>query len=120
MTLEAYLPILMFAALVTVFAVASLFISNLLAPKDPTPAKLAPYESGIIPIDDPGQQRFPIKFYLIAMLFIVFDIETVFLFPWAVIFRDLGIAGLIEMGTFIAFLFGAYIYVWRRGGLEWE
>jgi NADH-quinone oxidoreductase subunit A len=122
MTLDAYLPILLFAVLVTVFGVGSLVVSNLLAPKVPTPAKLEPYECGITPadIEDVAGQRFPVKFYLTAMLFIVFDIETVFLFPWAVIFRRMGVAGLIEMGAFIAFLLGAFVYVWRRGGLEWE
>ncbi|HVF11721.1 MAG TPA: NADH-quinone oxidoreductase subunit A [Actinomycetota bacterium] len=120
MTLEAYLPILIFAVLVTIFGVASIGISSLLAPKRPTAAKLSPYECGITPVDDDVKERFPIKFYVIAMLFIIFDIETVFLFPWAVVFKKLGVAGLIEMGIFIAFLFGAYIYVWRRKGLEWE
>lgn len=120
MTLDAYLPVLIFTLLVLAFGVASLLVSSWLAPSRPTPAKLAPYECGIEPVDDPAVHRFPVKFYLIAMLFIVFDIETVFLFPWAVVFKRLGVAGLIEMGVFIAFLFGAYIYVWRRGGLEWE
>lgn len=120
MTLEAYLPILLFTILVTIFGVASLLISQWLAPKNPTAAKLAPYECGIEPVDDPGTHRFPVKFYLIAMLFIIFDIETVFLFPWAVISKRLGVAGLVEMGVFMAFLFGAFIYVWRRGGLEWD
>jgi NADH-quinone oxidoreductase subunit A len=121
-TIEAYLPILIFALLITVFAVASLVASHILSPKAPTPAKVAPYECGITPVDldEVRSGRFPVKFYLIAMLFIVFDIETVFLFPWAVIFKRMGVAGLVEMGAFIAFLFGAYLYVWRRGGLEWE
>lgn len=120
MTLAAYLPILIFAVLVTVFGIASLAISNLLAPNRPTAAKLQPYECGITPADGGLTERFPVKFYVIAMLFIIFDVETVFLYPWAVIFRRLGVAGLVEMGVFVAFLFGAYVYVWRRGGLEWE
>lgn len=122
MTLADYGPILLFGGLVSLFAVGSLVASTLLAPNMPTPAKLEPYECGITPgdIEEVASQRFPVKFYVVAMLFIVFDIETVFLFPWAVIFKRLGIAGLVEMGVFIAFLLGAFIYVWRRGGLEWE
>lgn len=122
MTLDAYLPILVFTGLVTVFGIGSLVASYLLAPKVPTPAKLAPYECGITPTDAEVSRssRFPVKFYVIAMLFIVFDIETVFLFPWAVVFKKMGVPGLIEMGIFISILLGAYIYVWRRGGLEWE
>lgn len=122
MTLEAYLPILLFAILVTIFGVGSLVVSSLLAPNMPTPAKLEPYECGITPVDveEVAGQRFPVKFYVIAMLFIIFDVETVFLFPWAVIFKRMGFTGLIEMGAFIAFLLGAFAYVWRRGGLEWD
>ena len=122
MTLAAYLPILVFAILVTIFGVGSLVVSSLLAPSMPTPAKLEPYECGITPVDveEVAGQRFPVKFYVIAMLFIIFDVETVFLFPWAVIFKRMGFTGLIEMGAFIAFLLGAFAYVWRRGGLEWD
>lgn len=122
MTLADYGPILVFAGVVGVFAVGSLVVSSLLAPNMPTRPKLEPYECGITPgdIEEVATQRFPVKFYVVAMLFIVFDIETVFLFPWAVIFKRLGIAGLIEMGIFIVFLLGAFAYVWRRGGLEWE
>lgn len=120
MTTAAYLPILIFGVLVFVFGLASVLVSTLLAPKAPNPAKLAPYECGITPVTDEHAQRFPVRFYIIAMLFIVFDVETVFLYPWAVIFRNLGTAGVIEMGIFAGVLFGAYIYVWRRGGFEWE
>lgn len=122
MTLLDYLPIGIFAVLVTVFGVASLVISRWLSPYLPNPAKVTPYECGITPAGDGEAMtgRFPVKFYVIAMLFIVFDVETVFLFPWAVIFRRLGLAGVVEMGIFAFILFGAYIYVWRRGGLDWE
>ena len=120
MNLESYFPVLVFAILATLFGVGSVFISGLLAPKNPTPAKIAPYECGITPVDTERTERFPVKFYIVAMLFIIFDVETVFLYPWAVVFRRLGVAGLIEMGVFAAFLFGAYIYVWRRRGLEWD
>lgn len=120
MTIDAYLPILLFAVIATVFGAGSVMASNLIVPKHPTPAKLAPYECGITPLEPEIRTRFPVKFYVIAMLFIVFDVETVFLFPWAVVFRKLGAAGVAEMGAFIAFLLAAYVYVWKRGGLEWE
>jgi NADH-quinone oxidoreductase subunit A len=116
--LVQYLPVVILAALGAAFAVASVLVSRALAPRRPTPAKLMPYECGIVPERTP-KERFPIKFYVIAMLFIVFDIETIFLFPWAVTFRQLGLFGLVEMTIFIALVFVAYVYVWQRGGLEW-
>ncbi len=121
MTLPAYLPILFLVILSTGFAVASMFVASKLSPRKWTPAKLDPYECGIVPEEgsDPGGERFPVKFYLLAMLFIIFDIETVFLYPWAVAFKELALFGLIEMGVFMAILIAAYIYVWKRGGLEW-
>lgn len=120
MTVSAYLPILIFTLLAVAFGAGSLIASHFLAPRNPYPAKIAPYECGITPVDDARRERFPIKFYVIAMLFIVFDIETVFMFPWAVIFKRLGVAGLVEMGIFVAFLFAAFVYVWRGKGLEWD
>jgi NADH-quinone oxidoreductase subunit A len=118
--LPAYLPILFLVVLSTGFAVASMFVASKLSPRKWTKAKLEPYESGIIPADDEvSEERFPVKFYLTAMLFIIFDIETVFLYPWAVAYDELKVFGLIEMGVFIALLFAAYVYVWKRGGLEW-
>jgi NADH-quinone oxidoreductase subunit A len=119
MNLAQYLPILLLLGLGVAFAVASLAVSSALRPKRPTPAKLGPYESGIVPEHRPTD-RFPVKFYVIAMLFIVFDIETIFLFPWAVTFRQLGLFGLVEMVVFIGLVLVAYVYVWQRGGLEWE
>jgi NADH-quinone oxidoreductase subunit A len=116
--LGQYLPVVLLAGLGAVFAVASVLASRALAPRRPTPAKLMPYECGIVPERMP-KERFPVKFYVIAMLFIVFDIETIFLFPWAVTFRQLGLFGLVEMTIFIALVFVAYVYVWQRGGLEW-
>ena len=120
MTLNDYLPILLLTVIVAVFAAGSFVASNLMAPRHPTAAKLSAYESGIEPIAMEGNDPFPIKFYVIAMLFIIFDVESVFLFPWAVIFRDLGRGGVIEMAAFVAFLLGGYFYVLKRGGLEWE
>jgi NADH-quinone oxidoreductase subunit A len=118
-TLPAYLPILFLVVLSTVFAAASVFVSSKLAPRRPTPAKLEPYECGIVPTEGIERERLPVKFYLVAMLFIVFDIETVFLYPWAVAYVDLEVFGLIEMAVFIGILLAAYAYVWKRGGLEW-
>ena len=120
MTLPAYLPILFLIILSTGFAVVSMFVASKLSPRKWTQAKLDPYECGIVPEEgSEGQERFPVKFYLVAMLFIIFDIETVFLYPWAVAFKELAMFGLIEMAVFVALLVGAYIYVWKRGGLEW-
>lgn len=118
--LSDYLPIGVLAALALVFAVASLAVSSLLRPRRPTPAKLAPYECGIEPQRLPRGERFSVKFYVVAMLFIIFDIETIFLFPWAVGFRRLGLFGLVEMAVFIALVFVAYLYIWRSGGLDWD
>jgi NADH-quinone oxidoreductase subunit A len=118
--LSEYLPILILAVLALAFAVLSLVASSLLRPNKPTPAKLAPYECGIEPERLPKGERFSVKFYVVAMLFIIFDIETIFLFPWAVGFRQLGLFGLVEMAVFIALVFVAYVYVWKRGGLDWE
>jgi NADH-quinone oxidoreductase subunit A len=117
--LSEYLPIVILGVLAFAFAVASLVVSALLQPRRPTPAKLSPYECGIVPEREPSD-RFPVKFYVIAMLFIIFDIETIFLFPWAVTFRQLGLFGLVEMTVFIGLVFVAYVYVWKRGGLEWD
>jgi NADH-quinone oxidoreductase subunit A len=119
MTLPAYLPILFLIILSTLFAVASILVASRLAPRQWTPSKREPYECGIVPEESVERERFPVKFYLVAMLFIIFDIETVFLYPWAVAYSDLGVFGLVEMGAFIAILLAAYVYVWRRGGLEW-
>ncbi len=118
--LTAYLPILLLAALALVFAVASLSVSSTLRPNRPNAVKLSAYECGNDPVRLPGGERFSVKFYVVAMLFIIFDIETIFLFPWAIAFRDLGLFGLGEMVVFIALVFVAYVYVWRKGGLDWS
>ena len=119
MTLPAYLPILFLVVLSTLFAVGSMVVASRLSPRKWTAAKLLPYESGIVPEAGIERERFPVKFYLVAMLFIIFDIETVFMYPWAVAYRDLKLFGLIEMGVFIAILLAAYVYVWKRGALDW-
>ena len=115
-----YLPIVILLAIATGFVALSLVASTLAAPHRPTPVKLDAYECGIEPIRMPRTERYAVKFYVVAMLFIIFDIETIFLFPWAVAFRQLGLFGLIEMGVFILLVFVAYAYIWRSGGLDWE
>ncbi len=119
MRLPAYLPILFLVILSTLFAVGSMVVAARLAPKRWTVAKLQPYESGIVPENMDERERFPVKFYLVAMLFIIFDIETVFLYPWAVAYKELALFGLAEMAVFVGILVAAYVYVWKRGGLEW-
>ena len=118
--LSDYLPIVVLGVLAFVFAVASLAVSSLLRPHKPNPVKLSAYECGNDPVRLPGGERFSVRFFVVAMLFIIFDIETIFLFPWAVAFRRLGLFGLIEMAVFIALVFAAYVYVWKKGGLEWS
>jgi len=114
-------PILVLGALAAGFAVFSVLAGALSGPKRYNRAKLDAYECGIEPTPQPvGGGRFPVKYYLTAMLFIIFDIEIVFLYPWAIAFDRLGVFGLVEMVLFIATLGVAYAYVWRRGGLEWD
>jgi NADH-quinone oxidoreductase subunit A len=121
MSLSAYVPILALAALAAAFTLFSVGISQLVGPKRPNAAKLDAYECGIEPSPEPqGGGRFPVKFYLTAMLFIIFDIEIIFLYPYAVANKQLGLFGLVEMIFFIVTVFIAYTYVWRRGGLDWN
>jgi NADH-quinone oxidoreductase subunit A len=117
--LADYLPIVMLFGVSTLFAVASVLVASKMGPRKPSPAKAAPYECGITPERLPSE-RFPVKFYLVAMLFIIFDVEIVFFYPWAVVFRELRLFGLAEMGVFVGFLLVAYVYIWKRGGLDWE
>ena len=119
--MNATVPILVLAVLAAGFAVFSVVAGALSGPKRYNRAKLDAYECGIEPTPQPiGGGRFPVKYYLTAMLFIIFDIEIVFLYPWAIAFDRLGVFGLVEMVLFIATLGVAYAYVWRRGGLEWD
>jgi NADH-quinone oxidoreductase subunit A len=124
--MNSYIPILVLGAIAAVFAVGSVGIAVLIGPRRYNRSKLEAYECGIEPIE-PGSpnseatgQRFPVKYYLTAMLFIVFDIEIVFLYPWAVSFDQLGMFALVEMLLFMLTVFVAYAYVWRRGGLSWD
>jgi NADH-quinone oxidoreductase subunit A len=120
--LAEYLPLLVLFVLAAGFVGVSMLVSSRLGPNDPNPTKVAAYESGIIPDpqSDPRAARFPVRFYLIAMLFIIFDVEAVFLYPWAVTLRDLGWFGFWAMAIFILLLFESYYYVLRKGGLDWE
>ncbi len=119
--MELYTPVIALMALAAGFAIFSIVISSLTGPKRYNRAKADSYECGIEPTPQPmGGGRFPVKYYIVAMLFIVFDIEIVFLYPWAVYFDEMALFGLVEMVVFIATVFVAYAYVWRRGGLEWD
>src|ERR1700759_159975 len=119
--MSGYVPILVLAVLATVFAIFSVVIGTLTGPKRWNRAKLQAYESGIEPTPQPpGGGRFPVKYYLTAMLFILLDIEIVSLSPWSVTFNKLGDFGLVEMVTFVVTVLIAYAYIWRRGGLEWD
>src|SRR4029079_18754394 len=117
--LTEYLPIVVMSGLAAIFAVGSIVASSLLRPNHPNPVKLSAYECGNDPVRLPRGEKFSVKFYVVAMLFIIFDVETIFLFPWAVSFRRLGLFGLIEMAVFFGLVFVAYVYVWRKGGLDW-
>ena len=119
--MNAYAPILVLGALGAGFAIFSVVMATLIGPKRYNRAKLEAYECGIQPSPHAaGGGRVPIKYYLTAMLFIIFDIESVFLYPFAVAFNKLGLFALVEMVLFIVTVFVAYAYVWRRGGLEWD
>ena len=113
-----YLPLLVMLILATLFAGLSIVASKILGPKRPTLAKSAPYECGIVPDREPAE-RFPVRFYLVAMIFIIFDIEIIFLYPWAVIFRQLGAFGLWEMVLFALAVFVSFIYLIGNGALNW-
>ena len=119
--MELYTPVLALMLIAAGFAVFSVIMSSLVGPRRYNRAKADSYECGIEPTPQAlGGGRFPVKYYITAMLFIVFDIEIVFLYPWAVHFDAMGMFGLIEMVLFIATVFVAYAYVWKRGGLEWD
>lgn len=114
-----YLAIAVLIVLATVVALIAIGLGGLFGPKKKTVNKSMPYESGMMPIG-PGTRRMPVRYYLIGVLFILFDIEVVFFLPWAIVFRQLGWFGLIEMFVFIAILLVGYVYAWKKGALEWE
>jgi NADH-quinone oxidoreductase subunit A len=116
--MDNYLPIVCMFVLSILFAALSFIASSLLGPKRPTSAKSAPYECGIVPSREPAE-RFPVRFYIVAMVFIVIDIEIIFLYPWAVIFRQLGTFGLVEMVLFAVAVLLSFIYLISNGALDW-
>jgi NADH-quinone oxidoreductase subunit A len=117
--LNEYLPIVVLLILSVGLAVLIVAIGHAFGPRRPTSRKSLPYESGMRPIG-PGTRRMPVRFYLVAVLFILFDIEVVFFLPWAVVFKQLKVFGLVEMFLFISILLVGYIYAWKKGALEWE
>ena len=119
MTLADYLPIAIMLGLAAIFVAVSLVVSRFFSPDRPTPEKLDPYECGIVPEVEPAQ-RFPVRFYLVAMLFVVFDVEIIFLFAWASIWTDLGWWGVAAILIFTAFVLETLAYVWKRGALDWN
>jgi NADH-quinone oxidoreductase subunit A len=116
---ESYFPIIVILIIAAGLGAVIIGLSTLLSWKNPTPIKRMPYECGMNPIGG-ARGRFAVRFFLMAILFIIFDIELIFLFPWAVIFKDLVIFGFIEMLIFVLILFLGLIYVWKKGALEWE
>ena len=114
-----YLPILILLVISAALAAFVILLSTFLGPRRPTLRKLQPYESGMTPLG-PAQRRMPVKFYLVAVLFILFDIEVIFFYPWAVTFRQLGLFGFVEMLVFVGVLLIGYVYAWKKGALEWE
>jgi NADH-quinone oxidoreductase subunit A len=117
--LNEYLPIVVLLILSVGLAILVVVIGHAFGPRRPTSRKSSPYESGMRPIG-PGTRRMPVRFYLVAVLFILFDIEVVFFLPWAVVFKQLKVFGLVEMFLFILILLVGYIYAWKKGALEWE
>jgi NADH-quinone oxidoreductase subunit A len=117
--LGAYTPILIFIVIASAFGLVTLALSWVVQPKYPEYEKLTTYECGSEPFSD-SRMPFPVRYYVIAMLFVIFDIEVIFLYPWAITFDQIGIIGLIEMIIFIGLFVVAYVYAWRKGALEWD
>jgi len=117
--LSSYAPILIHLLAAAGLAGGLLLVNWLVGERRPNPVKLSPYECGMPPTGD-AREPFAVKFYLVAMLFILFDVEAVFFFPWAVVFRDLKMAGFIEMFVYIGILLAGYVYLWKKGALDWN
>jgi NADH-quinone oxidoreductase subunit A len=116
--MPSYLPILILGAVALGFGVFTLVMSHLLGRPRPSAAKQSSYECGMPPIGT-ARERFPVKFYLVCMIFILLDVDAAFLYPWALVFKGLGLVGLVEMGVFMALLGGGFVYVWKVGALDW-
>jgi NADH-quinone oxidoreductase subunit A len=116
--MSGWIPILIMLGLGAAFGAGSVVMSRFLGPRRPTAEKLAPYECGMPPVGD-ARERHPVKFYLVAMIFLLFDIEVAFLYPWAMALRDLGWTGFVQIVVFFLVLLSGYIYVWRKGVLDW-
>jgi NADH-quinone oxidoreductase subunit A len=117
--LSRYFPILLFVFIAFVFGAGTLLISYFVQPKYPEPEKLSTYECGSEPFSD-ARMPFPVRYYIFAMLFVIFDVEVIFLYPWAVVFNKIGLIGLVEMLIFIGLFLVAYAYAWQKGALEWD
>jgi NADH-quinone oxidoreductase subunit A len=115
---QNYVPIFIFVAIVAIALPLTLVVAKLVRPENPSRTKLMPYECGIDPVDN-ARGRYTVRFYIVAILFVVFDVETIFLFPWAVQFKALGRFGLLEMFIFLAILIVGYLWIWKKGALEW-
>ena len=116
--MQGWIPILIMIALGAGFAVFNIGLGRLVGPRRPTPEKMAPYECGMPPVGD-ARERHPVKFYLVAMIFLLFDIEIAFLYPWALAVRDLRWSGFYQLLVFFAILLAGYVYVWRKGVFDW-
>ena len=117
--MQGWLSILLLMLLAAGFGVGSVVLSHLLGPRNPTPEKLAPYECGMPPVGD-ARERQSVKFYLVAMIFLLLDIEVAFLYPWAMALRGLGWTGFVQVVLFFAVLLAGYLYVWKKGALDWS
>src|SRR5438270_10875134 len=115
---QNYVPIFIFVAFIAILIPVTLLAAKLVRPEIPEKAKLMPYECGIDPVDN-ARGRYTVRFYIVAILFVIFDVETIFLLPWAVLNKALGKFGLLEMGIFIGILVVGYIWIWKKGALEW-
>lgn len=117
--MEGFWPILVMIGLGAGFSAGNIVLSQFLGPRKPTPEKMAPYECGMPPVGD-ARERQSVKFYLVAMIFLLFDIEIAFLYPWAMAARELGMVGFVQIVTFFALLTTGYVYVWRKGAFDWS
>lgn len=114
-----YWPVIIYLIIAIAFGILMISVGYLLRPSRPDPSKLSPYECGCLPVGD-AREQFSVRFYIIAMLFVLFDLETVFMYPWAISFNRLGLYGLVEMFIFILILLVGYFYAWKKGALEWD